>query len=94
MKAAGQLSNSEEAAGKIPKNVITRSLGPYADCKVDLEGPLPLEVGDIFLLCSDGLSGMVRTRKSALSWPACHPKKRPECSLIWPTCAAAPTTQL
>ena len=24
--------------------------------KVDLEGPFPLEVGDTFLLCSDGLS--------------------------------------
>lgn len=59
MKASGQLSSAEEAAGKIPKNVITRSLGPYPDCKVDLEGPFPLQVGDIFMLCSDGLTGMV-----------------------------------
>ena len=59
MKAAGQLSAKEEALGKIPKNVITRSLGPYADCKVDLEGPFPIAVGDTFLLCSDGLTGVV-----------------------------------
>lgn len=59
MRASGQLSADEEAAGKIPKNVITRSLGPYADCKVDLEGPFPLAVNDKFLLCSDGLTGMV-----------------------------------
>lgn len=59
MKASGQLSPEEEASGKIPKNVITRSLGPYAEAKVDLEGPFPIEVGDTFLLCSDGLTGMV-----------------------------------
>jgi len=59
MKAAGQLTAKEEALGKIPKNVITRSLGPYAECKVDLEGPFPVAVGDTFLLCSDGLTGVI-----------------------------------
>ena len=59
MKAAGQLSADEEAQGKIPKNVITRSLGPYAECKVDLEGPFPLAVDDTFLLSSDGLTGVI-----------------------------------
>lgn len=59
MKASGQLTPEEEASGKIPKNVITRSLGPYAEAKVDLEGPFPVQVGDTFLLCSDGLTGMV-----------------------------------
>ena len=59
MKAAGQLTATEEAQGKIPKNVITRSLGPYPECKVDLEGPFPIAVGDSFLLCSDGLTGVV-----------------------------------
>lgn len=58
MKAAGQLATEEEA-GKIPKNVITRSLGPYAECKVDLEGPFPVQVGDTFLMCSDGLTAVV-----------------------------------
>ncbi len=59
MKAAGQLSAEEESAGKIPKNVITRSLGPYSECNVDLEGPFPVQVGDTFLLCSDGLTGVI-----------------------------------
>lgn len=59
MKAAGQLTAAEEAQGKIPKNVITRSLGPYPECKVDLEGPFPISVGDSFLLCSDGLTAVI-----------------------------------
>lgn len=59
MKAAGQLTKEEEAANKVPKNVITRSLGPYPECKVDVEGPFPLRVGDTFLLCSDGLTGVI-----------------------------------
>jgi len=59
MKAAGQLTKAEEKSGKIPKNVITRSLGPYPDCKVDLEGPFPLAPNDTFLMCSDGLTAVI-----------------------------------
>lgn len=59
MSAAGQLPKNA-LPGFVPKNIITRSLGPHADVKVDLEGPFPLEAGDIFLLCSDGLSGQVQ----------------------------------
>ena len=43
----------------MPKNVITRSLGPEVDIEVDIEGPLAVKPGDAFLLCSDGLSGPV-----------------------------------
>src|SRR5207237_2856469 len=43
----------------IPSNVIHRCLGPEPNVKVDIEGPHPLKDGDIFLLCSDGLSGQV-----------------------------------
>jgi protein phosphatase len=43
----------------IPSNVIVRSLGPEPLVQVDVEGPHPLQANDIFLLCSDGLSGQV-----------------------------------
>jgi protein phosphatase len=43
----------------IPSNVIHRCLGPEALVQVDIEGPHSVEPGDIFLLCSDGLSGLV-----------------------------------
>ena len=59
MRAAGQMPEDGELARAIPKNVITRSLGPHANVQVDIEGPFPIEVGDTFLLCSDGLSGQV-----------------------------------
>jgi protein phosphatase len=65
MIASGQI-DGEEAAGFVPKNVITRSLGPNAQVKVDLEGPLPIEVGDTYLLCSDGLTGPVRDEEIAV----------------------------
>jgi protein phosphatase len=45
--------------GDFKKNVIIRSLGPDAEVEVDIEGPYPVEPGDIFLLCSDGLSNLV-----------------------------------
>jgi serine/threonine protein phosphatase PrpC len=43
----------------IPSNVIVRSLGPEPLVEVDIEGPHPVQAGDIYLLCSDGLSGQL-----------------------------------
>ncbi|MEM9700922.1 MAG: protein phosphatase 2C domain-containing protein, partial [Planctomycetota bacterium] len=42
-----------------PRNVITRSLGPSEDVAVDVEGPFAALPGDVYVLCSDGLTGHV-----------------------------------
>lgn len=60
LRASGQVSPDTEFARSLPKNVITRSIGPNPTVQCDLEGPLPTEVGDTFLLCSDGLTGQVK----------------------------------
>ncbi len=57
--SAGNNLSEREIPGYIPKNIITRSLGPSEKVQVDLEGPFPLVEGDCFLLCSDGLSGQM-----------------------------------
>lgn len=59
LRASGQLSEGSELAAAVPKNVITRSLGPNANVQIDLEGPHPVELNDVYLLCSDGLTGRV-----------------------------------
>ena len=64
----------EEAAKAVPRNVITRSLGPDPNIEVDIEGPLPLEQGDVFLLCSDGLSGHIEDAELGLFAANFHPK--------------------
>ena len=53
MEAAGNSSQH------FPKNVITRSLGPSPEVQVDIEGPMPVKLGDCYLVCSDGLTGLV-----------------------------------
>lgn len=58
MAAASNVS-ADKVPSCIPKNVITRSLGPHESVNIDLEGPHGLEAGDVFLLCSDGLTGVV-----------------------------------
>jgi protein phosphatase len=47
----------------IPRNVITRSVGSRPEVQVDLEGPFPLQKGDTFLLCSDGLCSQVENKQ-------------------------------
>ncbi|QDV82862.1 protein phosphatase 2C domain-containing protein [Stieleria sp.] len=59
VQASGQVHPDSALGQALPKNVITRSLGPNSDVQIDVEGPFELELGDKFLLCSDGLSGQV-----------------------------------
>src|SRR6186713_3008318 len=49
---------TEEQRSELPKNVITRALGMQEHVAVDLQSDDTLP-GDIYILCSDGLSGMI-----------------------------------
>lgn len=50
----------EDAVDHPNSNVISRSLGGRADIEIEFgKEPLPIEDGDVFLLCTDGLTGLV-----------------------------------
>ena len=49
---------TEEQRSELPKNVITRALGMQEHVSVDLQAD-DAQVGDAYILCSDGLSGMI-----------------------------------
>ena len=49
---------TEEQRNELPKNVITRALGMQDNVEVDLISD-EARPGDLYVLCSDGLSGMV-----------------------------------
>jgi protein phosphatase len=49
---------TEEQRSELPKNVITRALGMQDHVTVDLQSD-DAEIGDHYVLCSDGLSGMI-----------------------------------
>ncbi len=55
--ARGKLTE-EQAETHPQRSVITRALGAYPDVEVDTD-VYPARAGDLFLLCSDGLTGMV-----------------------------------
>jgi serine/threonine protein phosphatase PrpC len=52
---------TEEQLAELPRNVITRALGMQETVLVDVQSINP-GVGDIFLLCSDGLNSMLDDR--------------------------------
>ncbi len=49
---------TQEQRDELPKNVITRALGMQDSVVVDLVPEQP-QAGDLYVLCSDGLSGMI-----------------------------------
>jgi protein phosphatase len=49
---------TEKELAMLPKNMISRAVGRRPTVEVDLRSD-PLVDGDVYLLCSDGLSGMV-----------------------------------
>lgn len=54
------LLTSAEAETHPRRNVLQRSMGVSEDVEVDVIGPIELRTGDTFILCSDGLHGLVK----------------------------------
>ena len=64
--AAASGPDANSGLSGVPKNIITRSMGPHHEADIDLEGPFPVRAGDQFVLCSDGLSGCLSDEEIAL----------------------------
>lgn len=58
-----------------PRNVITRCLGPDLTVQIDVEGPFSVEPGDVFMLCSDGLTNHVNDEEIGVILSGLPPEK-------------------
>jgi len=54
------LITPKEAETHPRRNVLQRSMGVAEDVEIDVQGPFELQEGDTFILCSDGLHGLVK----------------------------------
>jgi PPM family protein phosphatase len=54
------LITPKEAETHPRRNVLQRSMGVAEDVEIDVQGPFDLREGDTFILCSDGLHGLVK----------------------------------
>lgn len=54
------LLTTAEAETHPRRNVLQRSMGVAEDVEIDVRGPIELRAGDVFILCSDGLHGVVK----------------------------------
>ena len=61
MRRRGQITE-EQAEDHPQRSIITRALGPEPEVEVDVQA-VPAEPGDIFLLCSDGLTTMLNDER-------------------------------
>lgn len=57
MRRKGQLTDAQ-AEDHPQRSIITRALGPEPSVEVDLQ-TVPAQAGDVFLICSDGLTTML-----------------------------------
>jgi PPM family protein phosphatase len=63
MRRKGQLTDAQ-AEDHPQRSIITRALGPEPEVQVDLQ-TVPAQAGDVFLICSDGLTTMLDDEKIA-----------------------------
>ena len=92
MRRKGQLTDAQ-AEDHPQRSIITRALGPEPEVEVDLQ-TVPAQAGDVFLLCSDGLTTMLDDEQIARAARRARPRWRRR-SAPWstkPTGPAAATT--
>ena len=63
MRRKGQITDAQ-AEDHPQRSIITRALGPEPEVQVDLQ-TVPAQDGDVFLICSDGLTTMLDDEKIA-----------------------------
>jgi protein phosphatase len=54
------LLTSQEAENHPRRNVLQRSIGVSEEVDIDVQGPMDVQENDVFVLCSDGLHGLVK----------------------------------
>jgi serine/threonine protein phosphatase PrpC len=54
------LLTPKEAETHPRRNVLQRSMGVGEDVEIDVSGPFDIKENDVFILCSDGLHGLVK----------------------------------
>src|SRR5438067_615845 len=54
------LLTPKEAETHPRRNVLQRSMGVGEDVEIDVSGPFDVKENDVFILCSDGLHGLVK----------------------------------
>lgn len=54
------LLTPQEAETHPRRNVLHRSMGVAEDVEIDIRGPIEIREDDVFILCSDGLHGLVK----------------------------------
>jgi serine/threonine protein phosphatase PrpC len=54
------LLTPKEAETHPRRNVLQRSMGVSEDVEIDVSGPFGIQQNDVFVLCSDGLHGLVK----------------------------------
>jgi protein phosphatase len=54
------LLTPQEAENHPRRNVLQRSIGVGEEVEIDVRGPIELQENDTFVLCSDGLHGLVK----------------------------------
>jgi len=80
MRRKGQITDAQ-AEDHPQRSIITRALGPEPEVEVDVQ-TVPAAPGDVFLLCSDGLTTMVDEERIAATLDAAASMKEAVRALV------------